>query len=159
MREVSHIFKKGGRLLDEAKREFPEYSAFTEYLALRVREANGSIEVIRILCEYLKMAAPDPSPVTLESIVRLAVERNAAQTTRVYQELSRHGVDSLGLSMSLSLRLCGTIHVGDAKIGRHCTGSMNQAVDRDHVSDYAAIFICALAMLTGLEMDPRDEAT
>ena len=159
MREVSHIFKKDGRLLDEAKREFPEYSAFSEYLALRVREANGSIEVVRILCELLKVAVPDPSPVTLESIVRLAVERNAAQTTRVYQELSRHGFDSLGLSLSLSLKLCGSIHVGDTQGRRDWTVSINQAVDRDHVYDYAAIFICGLAMLAGLELDPGDEAT
>ena len=157
MNPVSQLFKKDVRLHEEADRAFPQSLILAEYLASRVKAHNGSLTVLRVLIEELKDAVKDPDPVSVDDYTRLSVEGCNEHVVCLAKALRRAGVDTCGRNMVLTSRL-GKPDPSEATDLKSCVMRPDPEVDINHLEDYTHIFMCAMAMLMGIEIDPKAEA-
>ncbi len=157
MNPVSSLFKKDTRFNDEAKSAFPQSPVVGCYLAERLKKTNGSLTVLRVLIEELKDAVKDPSPVTVDDYARLCVDENGGHVVRLAKALRIGGIDTAGRSLVLMSRL-GKPVPSDATDVKSCKMNPDPEVDVDYLEDYLRIFVCAMAMLDGVKIDPREAA-
>ena len=153
---VSAMFQHDHRLLTEAEAAFPQSPAFAAYLAERVLAYNGSLAVLRSLIVQLMQCVPEHGAVDAQTTARLALDDDGDKTTRLYHQLPLVGVNSLGCSIALSMNLAGTLDFEGATSPSEVKATLHTTVDRDHMLDYLRVFVCAAAMLKGLELDSPD---
>lgn len=154
MGQVFPLFLLDSRLRTEAESAFSDSPVFVEYLAMRIVQDEGSLAVLRFMIEVLKESVPNPDPISLEAVVRLAVDRDGVQTAFLFDELKKTGIDACRLSYRLLFKLIGDIHMDGRNTSEGHT-HLHRAVNQSRLVEYLRIFTCALAMLKGLNVDPR----
>lgn len=155
MLSPTFIFSRDFRMGEEAKKAFPQSPVLAEYLSMRLCKNHGSLAVLRIMIEELKSAVPDPHPVTVDAFARLAVEDVQRYVTIVAKALNEAGIDTCDRKKILIFRLGYVEESADVKgeVGHDLIAY--PSIDLDFLSSFLCIFTCALAMLKGLEIDPK----
>jgi len=154
MGQAISLVLQDDRLCAEVESAFPDFPILAEYLARRVKENNGSLAVVRFMIEGLKEAVSNPNPETLEAAIRLAVDRDVVQTAFLLDELEKTGMNVCLLSFRLIFKLMGDVRMNGQNTSEGCT-RLRRTVSQNCLAEYSRIFVCALAMLKGLKVDPR----
>lgn len=149
--------KLDSRIFATCEAAFPSSPAFATYLAKRIAAQNGSVLVAQLFINQFRACFPDlTETISSEQTARLGVDQNPNFVTAVFTALLMSGFPIMEVLTRFEINLKGDIESDDAEF---YTQTQPKAVDIKQLVPFQHLFICASAMLAGITIDPRAQAT
>lgn len=159
-RVLGFISKRDKRILKECKTYLPGQVFLCLYLDSALRSHNGTVRVVREMCKCLSDYASS-AQVSDEATSRLGIHDEDDETRgRLSQALVQKAPDFLEKITILRIRLMrgkSDLPAYADPILRYTSGSPLEGSNPDPqaVEAFLRIFLCAIAMLVGVDIDPR----
>ncbi len=164
MRQIVYISDNERRIAKELARFLPNQPALVAYLDQAIRRNRGTVFTARKIGELLVEELPR-LPVGHDVVDRLAVHANESAMGVLGPELIRQQPNALFNLVVLLIRLTAQIKDVPGDINLREFAALYQQgmhpfppgsnIDDGDLETFMRIYLCALAMLLGIELDPR----
>lgn len=146
---VISLSRHDRRLERHITASLPGQEQLAEYLTRRLQALGGNKRVANNI--LIKLAGFRDAPqVTEEMVERLGVDHDEVRMKRLTDWYGHENeLDTHMVGLSLHLHVMARPKKDDNTPG---------GVNPDHVLKFVQVFVCAYAMLSGIEFDPRQEA-
>jgi len=145
------LWDRDPRLQRVCESSFPDNPELVAYLIERFRAYKATEAVARLIASMLVGAVREPVLVSEDQRMRLAVDDDCGATARL---LRAYGNTLDGLMMICVLRLKSAARKNSISEDDR----LHSGIDDEMVENYTRVMVCAVAMLQGVELDPRQEA-
>lgn len=160
-RVLGFIAKTDRRILTECVEQLPRQIFLCRYLATAIRSHNGTVRVAREMCKLLAPYASAAPMVLGEATLRLGIhDEDDKHRRRLSQALSHRAQEICEQILILRIRLIrgkSNLPPNTDPIARYMDGGPldGSNPDPNAVEAFQCIFLCAIAMLVGVDIDPR----
>lgn len=145
------------QILQELTQAFPESPEFVQYLRSSIvslggtdveATLNGTRAVAKLFVRGLKLIQDAKTPVDAKIVAQLSVHEDPLAITKIDRVLFERNPDYFENCVVFGQWLHAEID-GDTQTSR-------KGIVSEYKKDYMRLFICAYAMMTGLELDVRN---